>query len=150
MPNQIEFDCDFCGKRVVAARQNRRLLTSSVENKKCLPKYTTVKDVYSLFHRVNGTEEDPSVKVVCRKCSTLLESLATKFEEAKNAYQEKIAANLHPLVTDHTYFRVQSDEGISGIKINSLHIFFIAFHTPLLCMEVVSKVLLYGNSGLKD
>ena len=116
MPNEIHFDCDFCLKRIVTARQHRRLFTSCVENKKCLPKYATVKDVYSLFHQVNETEEDPSAKVVCRKCSTLLESLAVKFEEAKNAYQEKIKKNLHPLVTDHTYFRTQSDEGISGTK----------------------------------
>ena len=114
MANEIHFDCDFCLKRVVTARQHRRQFTFCVENKKCLPKYTTVKDVYSLFHRVNGTEEDPSAKFVCRKCSTLLESLAVKFEEAKDAYQEK---NLHPLVTDHTYFRTQSDEGSSGKKL---------------------------------
>ena len=117
MPNQVNFDCDFCQKGVVAAKQHRRLFTCSVENKKCLPKYTTVKDVYSLFHRVNGTEEDPSAKFVCRKCSTLLESLAVKFEEAKDAYHEKIAKHLHPLVTDHTYFRTQSDEGSSGKKL---------------------------------
>ena len=117
MPNEIEFDCDFCRKRVVAARQNRRLLTSSVENKKCLPKYATVKDVYSLFHKINGTEEDHGAKVMCRKCSVLLESLAVKFEEAKTAYKEKVPKNLHPLVTDHTYFRPESesDQGISGI-----------------------------------
>ena len=118
MSNEIQFDCDFCQKRVVTVSRHRRLLTSSVENKKCLPKYATVKDVYGLFHKINETEEDPGAKVMCRKCSGLLESLVVKFEEAKNAYKEKEAKNVHPLSTDHTYFCTQSDsdQGISGIK----------------------------------
>ena len=116
MPNEIQFDCDFCLKRVVAARQNRRLLTSSVENKKCLPNYATVKDVYSLFHKINGTKEDPGAKVMCRKCSVLLESLAVKFEEAKNVHQVRIVKNVDPLLSDHTYHRTQTDQEIAGIK----------------------------------
>ena len=116
MPNQVNFDCDFCRKGVVAAKQHRRLFTCSVENKKCLPKYATVKDVYSLFHKINETEEDPDAKVMCRKCSVLLESLAVKFEEAKNAYKEKEAKNVHPLVTDHTYFRTESESDLFMIK----------------------------------
>ena len=104
MANEIEFDCDFCRKRVVAARQNRRFFTSSTANKKCQSQYPTIKDVYSLFHKINGTEEDPSAKVMCRKCETLLECFAVKYEEAKNAYKEKSTKHLHPLITDHTYF----------------------------------------------
>ena len=95
---KIQFHCDFCQKSIVDWRQNKRLFSSAVKSPKCKKSFSTVKDVFTLFHKVNGTTEHPSASVVCLKCSTILESLAVKVVDAKSVYGGK-----NPILTDHTY-----------------------------------------------